>query len=273
MKVRILVPVAGLALLLTACGGFSEKASSTESASAATLTKAVGEQAGNDCDPDDKGDCALDFSITAITPIDPSTCSEYLDVPEDSKLYRVEIDAEAKRPSANSDLAPGFLLITDNWSSLDSDGYTKKVVDAVSCGNEEAGAFYQPVEVGQKKRGTLVFALPENAVALQLTPQGGGVWEWDLAKATKGSSVSPSSAASVPAPNVPATTTVTEVRPQQAPAPAPEPEPAPEPAPVACGDSVPAFDGRSASSTIDFNGDCFVDESELQAAVQAGLAG
>lgn len=182
--------LAGLAVLacaglLSACSSDDATAGQTARPSAqapATIEKKVGEEGAWGCESKDNTSCSVAFTVTSITPVPISDCSSSSDVPADSKIYKVAIDVQGHHPTPkpNEHIPPGYIVASDNWYALGSDGYTTKAQVMFGCGDYTPGPFYQHVEVGQKQRGTIIYAVPANSTDLQLRSQGGGAWEWKL---------------------------------------------------------------------------------------------
>lgn len=147
------------------------------------LNKKVGQPAGWNCADASDESCSLAFTVTALDKVPSANCSDSAPPPAGSEIYRVAIDAQAYHPTPapNATLPPGFVISSDNWYAIDADGYGTKADVAIGCGDFDPGPFYQPLSVGQKGRGTILFALPAGSRELELREQGTpGSWRWVL---------------------------------------------------------------------------------------------
>ena len=147
-----------------------------------TVQKAVGEEGGAYCLNKENSSCLASFTVTSIENVPRSQCIDIAPPPVDTRLVRVAIDVQGNRPlpSPNSHIAPGYVVSSDNWYGLTPDGYTTKAGVATGCGEFTPDPFYQPVNVGQKQRGDIIFYLPEDTEKLQLRDDDGAAWEWPL---------------------------------------------------------------------------------------------
>lgn len=196
MKKAIVTIVALLAIGCAAgCGTNADTdttASRTTSTTSATstapetpdvLNKKVGQSAGWNCADASDESCSLAFTVTALDKASSANCSDSAPPPAGSEIYRVAIDAQAYHPvpAPNASLPPGFVIASDNWYGISADGYGTKAVTAIGCGDYTPGPFYQWLNVGQKGRGTILFALPAGSQELELREQGTPAsWRWTL---------------------------------------------------------------------------------------------
>ncbi|RPA65831.1 hypothetical protein EF294_03585 [Gordonia oryzae] len=169
----------------TTAGRHSSSATSASTATetADVLNKAVGQSAGWNCADASDESCSLAFTVTALDRVPSANCSDSAPPPAGSEIYRLAIDAQAyhSTPAPNATLPPGFVISSDNWYAIDADGYGTKADVAIGCGDFDPGPFYRPLSVGQKGRGSILFALPAGSRELELREQGTpGTWRWAL---------------------------------------------------------------------------------------------
>lgn len=237
-------------LLASGCatGTATENGSPTAAADAHWYTKEVGEDAGALCtssDGDRRQNCSLVFRVTEITPVARTQCNEFAEIPADSMVVRVGLDAEGLRePQApNQGSTPGYVVSASNWSGRNSDGFATDATIAAGCGEFNPGPFYDSTKVGQKSRGTILFAIPEDSIELELSAYGhAGGWRWPLPPQQSSSSSwqeTPSTAAD------PAETSATTT-----------------PVPAAAGSSIvqdgPCFEAEARTFGTDANGQSLV---------------
>ncbi|MFV8169825.1 hypothetical protein [Mycolicibacterium peregrinum] len=152
--------------------------SAPQSAAPTTIQKRIGQTGGQECPEDNDESCKALFTVTAIESIPRSACST--PPAEGVRIIRVGLDAIGQHPASDPNDPPGSGLASDNWYALGSDGYTTKAQVATGCGEYEPGPFYDWVNVGEKQRGTILFAIPNNSAKLQLRDDYGAAWEWAL---------------------------------------------------------------------------------------------
>lgn len=159
-----------------------EVATNQAVAGAQVIDKKIGEEGGWACPGEDNSACAVVFTVTSISAVPMAACSETSHVPRESKLYKVAMDVAGQHPTPepNSHIPPGFVVASDNWYALGSDGYSTKAETAIGCGDYTPGPFYDFVNVGEKQRGTLIFAVPQNTTALQIRQTNGPTWQFQV---------------------------------------------------------------------------------------------
>lgn len=181
--------IALAAATISACAGSPEPSDTTPTSAPPSTEqpslykKAVGQEGGWACVTRDNSTCSVAFTVTGLTAIPESQCNEYADHPEGTRLIEVSIDVRGQHPTPapNAHIEPGFVVSSDNWYGLGSDGYSTKADIATACGDMEPGPFYHPVGVGQKARGSIIFAIPDNSTAIELhDPVYQGIWRWML---------------------------------------------------------------------------------------------
>ncbi|GAB3132246.1 hypothetical protein GCM10027289_19910 [Tsukamurella serpentis] len=188
-KVEAAAAVLAVGAFAAGCGGAgistapSSPPSSTSAAGSAprTIQKAVGASAAYGCTGSSPDSCMTRFVVTAVENVNPSACGAGSQK-GDTRLVRVSLDVQGMKPREypNENLNPGHEVTSENWYALGADGYTTKAEVATWCPGYKPGPFYDPVAVGQKARGDIVFAVPASAHRIQVRTYDGRAWEWPL---------------------------------------------------------------------------------------------
>ncbi|MCF8603260.1 hypothetical protein L5I01_07785 [Gordonia sp. HY442] len=97
----------------------------------------------------------------------------------------MSIDADARKAleGVTPRSSPANVLIGQFWGGVSKDGYVTSGDPLYGCGDldtSDYGPFHQTLAIGRKARGVMYFALPADAVKLQVAYFESPGWEWDL---------------------------------------------------------------------------------------------
>lgn len=142
--------------------------------------KAIGEPAGQGCDPNGGVDtCDVIFTITDIARGEQcdSLTSGTLQLPSNSEVVRFDLDVSTaptfKYPEVSA------IMLAQYWGVVGRDGYLSRDLDVAFGCDVEADAVYRSLEPGTKIRSSIPIIVPAGATTLRLSENGKG-WEWAI---------------------------------------------------------------------------------------------
>lgn len=181
-----LISATSLAILtLAACGASDETpAESTPTTSSFEPTSGhvkeeIGRPIGLFCRPSGTMEsCSVQFTVTGIREVDPSSC----DAPDDNAGSFAAIDVEVITRPEFSDPAAAAALKWDNWSYVDDLGFTVVEQDpAAGCRDDwNPDALYGDLPENSTIEATLVLRTPNGVRSVRVDPpQTPNAYEWE----------------------------------------------------------------------------------------------